>query len=165
MADSLSRLPIPDTEENGYIEPYVEKVLSVSMHGLQAMTLEDIKHSTTEDEILQQLIAIVEAGKWPDPVPLELQPYNRCSDELSTYDGLILRGHRIVLPKQKVKQALKIAHETHQGVVRTKQYLRSNFYWPNMDLDIERMVRNCSACVLNQPLHDDQPLQPSWALT
>ena len=160
VADSLSRLPLPDTEENGYVEPYVGKVLSVTMHDLQAMTLEDIKHSTAEDETLKQLMTIVETGNWPDPTPLELQPYERCSSELSTYDGLILRGHRIVLPKQKVRQAMKIAHETHQGVVRTKQYLRSKFYWPNMDLDVERLVRNCSACVLNQPLHDDQPLQP-----
>lgn len=73
---------------------------------------------------------------------------------------MILRGHRIVLPKQKVKQALNVAHETHQGVVRTKQYLRSKFYWPSMELDVERLIRNCSVCVLNQPLHEDQPLQP-----
>ena len=55
---------------------------------------------------------------------------------------------------------MHIAHETHQGVVRTKQFLSNKFYWPNMDIDIERMIRNCNACVLNQPLHEDQPLQP-----
>lgn len=157
-ADSLSRLPLPETEENGYVEPYVDKVLSVTMHDIQAMTLEDIKYSMTEDQTLKELMTILETEKCPNPVPEELQPYNRCSGELSTYDGLILRGHRIVLPKQKVKQALKVAHETDQGVVRTKQYLRSKFYWPSMDLDVERLIRNCSACVLNQPLHEDQPL-------
>lgn len=72
----------------------------------------------------------------------------------------MLRGHRIVLPSTLVKQPLKIAHETHQGVIRTKQFLRSKFYWPNMDTDVERMVKNCNACVLNQPLHEDQPLHP-----
>ncbi|KAL7824648.1 hypothetical protein SRHO_G00344920 [Serrasalmus rhombeus] len=160
VADSLSRLPLPETEYNEYVETYVDRVLSVTMHDVQAMSLEDIKQKMTEDDTLKQLKTIVETGKWPNPVPEELQPYNRCAGELCTYDGLVLRGHRIVLPRTMVKQALRIGHETHQGVVRTKQYLRSKFYWPNMDLDVERLIRNCSACVLNQPLHEDQPLQP-----
>lgn len=142
------------------METYVDRVLSVTMHDVQAITLEDIKQAMTEDETLKQLKTIVETGKWPNPVPEELQPHNRCAGDLCTHDGLILRGHRIVLPRAMVKQALRIAHETHQGVVRTKQYLRSKFYWPSMDLDVERLIRNCSACVLNQPLHGDQPLQP-----
>lgn len=44
--------------------------------------------------------------------------------------------------------------------MRTKQYLRCKFYWPNMDLDVERIVRDCAACKMNQPLQEDQPLQP-----
>lgn len=160
VADSLSRLPLPETENNEYVETYVNRVLSVTMHEVQAMSLEDIKQKMTEDDTLKQLKTIVETGKWPNPIPEELQPYNRCAGELCTYDGLVLRGHRIVLPKAMVKQALRIGHETHQGVIRTKQYLRCKFYWPNMDLDVERLIRNCSACVLNQPLHEDQPPQP-----
>ncbi|XP_051804922.1 uncharacterized protein K02A2.6-like [Acanthochromis polyacanthus] len=160
VADSLSRLPLPETEHSDYVEKYMDKVLSVTMQEVQAMSLDDIKQKTMEDDTLKELKSIVETGKWPNPIPEELQPYHRCAGELSTFDGLVLRGHRIVLPKAMVKRALQIGHETHQGVVRTKQYLRSKFYWPNMDLDVERLIRNCSACVLNQPLHEDQPLQP-----
>ena len=65
-----------------------------------------------------------------------MQPYKRCVDELSTHNGLILRVHRIVLPKGYIKQAMNIAHETHQGVVKTKKILRNKFYWPNIDIDI-----------------------------
>lgn len=160
IADSLSKLPLAQTKDNDYVETYVDRVLSVTMYEVQAMSLKDIKQRTAEDVFLTQLKAIVETGQWPNPVPEELQPCNRCAKELSTHDGIVLRGHRIVLPKALVKQALRIGHETHQGVVRTKQYLRSKFYWPNMDLDVERLIRNCSACVLNQPLQEDQPLQP-----
>uniref|UniRef100_A0A8C7ZZC5 Reverse transcriptase/retrotransposon-derived protein RNase H-like domain-containing protein n=1 Tax=Oryzias sinensis TaxID=183150 RepID=A0A8C7ZZC5_9TELE len=42
-------------------------------------------------------------GTWPNPVPVELQPFNRCAKELCTYDGLLLRGHRIVLPREMVR--------------------------------------------------------------
>uniref|UniRef100_A0A3P9KEY2 Gypsy retrotransposon integrase-like protein 1 n=1 Tax=Oryzias latipes TaxID=8090 RepID=A0A3P9KEY2_ORYLA len=157
LSENRTLLPLPETEYNEYVETYVDKVLSLTMHGVQAMSLQDIKQKTAEDETLKQLHEIIETGTWPNPVPVELQPYNRCAKELCTYDGLLLRGHRIVLPREMVRQALQIGHETR---VRTKQYLRSKFYWPNMDLDVERLIRNCSACVLNQPLHEDQPLQP-----
>lgn len=74
------------------------------------MTLEDIKLMMTEDETLKK--TIMEMGKWPNPIPEELQPYNRCAGEFSAQEGLTLRGHRIVLPKENVKQALRIAHGT-----------------------------------------------------
>uniref|UniRef100_W5N945 Gypsy retrotransposon integrase-like protein 1 n=1 Tax=Lepisosteus oculatus TaxID=7918 RepID=W5N945_LEPOC len=158
--DSLSRLPLPDTEDTGYVDTFVDRMLSIGTYELHALTLEELKQATNEDDTLKLLMSIVEKGQWPNPIPEELQPYHRCKLELSTYAGLLLRGQRIVLPKTKIRQALKIAHETHQGVVHTKQYRRSKFYWPNMDSDVERLVRNCSTCVLNQPLQEDQPLQP-----
>lgn len=118
----------------------------MTMHEMHAMSLEDIKQKVTEDD------TVWKTGKWPNPVLEELKPYQRYSGELCTHDGLVLRGHRIVLPRTMVKQALRIGHEPHQGIVPTKQYPRSKFYWPNMDLDVERLIRNCSACVLNQYL-------------
>lgn len=84
VADSLLRLPLPETENNEYVETYVNRVLSVTMHEVQAMSLEDIKQKMTEDDTLKQLKTIVETGKWPNPIPEELQPYNRCAGELCT---------------------------------------------------------------------------------
>lgn len=85
-ADSLSQLPLLETEENVYVEPYMYRVLSVTMHDLQAMTVKDIKHSMTEDQTLKQQMTILDTRKWPNPVPKELHPNNRCSDDLSMYD-------------------------------------------------------------------------------
>lgn len=147
-------------EDNSYVDEYMDRVLAVNMMDVQALSLEELKSATVTDTTLTQLLSIVETGKWPASLHKTLQPYKQCADELSAYDGLLLRGNRIVLPSAHIQQALKIAHETHQGIVRTKQFLRSKFYWPNMDMDAERMIRNCNACVLNQPLYEDQPLHP-----
>lgn len=38
VADSLSQLPLLETEENVYVEPYGYRVLLVTMHDLQAET-------------------------------------------------------------------------------------------------------------------------------
>lgn len=42
----------------------------------------------TEDDTLKlsELKTILETGKWSNPVPEELQPYNRFDGELCTYD-------------------------------------------------------------------------------
>lgn len=84
------------------------------------MSLEDLTEAT-KDESLKLLMSILATTKnWPSPISEKLHPYNRCTAELSTYDEQILQKHRIVLPKRKVKQALKFTHETLQGVVCTK---------------------------------------------
>ncbi|UYV75014.1 hypothetical protein LAZ67_12002096, partial [Cordylochernes scorpioides] len=80
-------------------------------------------------------------------------------DELSIFDNLILKGSRILLPSKLIKRVLRIAHETHQGMTRTKPLLREKYFWINMDFDIENLIRNCPICVRNQPLINDQPLQ------
>ena len=73
--------------------------------------------------------------------------------ELSVFEGVILRGNRIVVPQTLQKQILKLAHETHQGIVKTKQFLTMRFFWPGMDKAAETMIKNRQACLVNQPLN------------
>ncbi|XP_064475694.1 uncharacterized protein K02A2.6-like [Ornithodoros turicata] len=67
-------------------------------------------------------------------------------DELSVVDGLLYRGERIVVPQALTSKILTLAHETHPGIVRTKQRLRDLYWWPGMDAQAEKMVRDCSTC-------------------
>lgn len=75
--------------------------------------------------------------------------------------------NRYFAPKRNVvakrslrKRVLQLAHETHQGVDKTKQFLRSRFCWPGMDEAAETMIKNCHACVPNKSLNKNVPLQP-----
>ena len=43
----------------------------------------------------------------------------------------------------------------------TKQFLRTRFFWPGMDDATEKMIKNCQACLVNQPLNKYTPLQPT----
>lgn len=63
VADSLSRLPLPETEDNSYVDTYMDRVLSVNMMDVQALTLEELKRATMEDTTLTQLTSIVETGQ------------------------------------------------------------------------------------------------------
>ena len=56
-------------------------------------------------------------------------------------------GHPYSLPDGYVgKKMLEELHVGHPGIVRMKELARSYFWWPNVDLEIEQTVRNCSSC-------------------
>ena len=89
---------------------------------------------------------------------------NRIRDELSNFKGIVLGGNRIVVPQSLRKKILKLAYEAHQGIVKTKKFYEHVFYWPGMDDTTETVVKNCQACVVNQPLNKYTPLQPNLYL-
>ena len=104
--------------------------------------------SVQADPVLRSLTQQLAAG-WPKRVadcPVDLQPFFRCRLELTVADGLVFRGERIVAPTELRRRLLSLAHEGHQGMVRTKQRLRELFWWPGMDTDVESVVRQCDAC-------------------
>ena len=96
------------------------------MSHLQAVTLSDMRCETSKDVTLSKLLTQIQTGKWSRGTDLE--PYSRIKDELSIFEGVILRGNRIVVPQSQSKQILSLAHETHQGIVKTKQFLGTRFF-------------------------------------
>jgi hypothetical protein len=73
-------------------------------------------------------------------------PKCEMSCPVSASQGLLLRGTRIVMPKCLRHQTLSLAHEGHQGIVRTKQLLRQKVWWPGIDAEAETLVKTCLPC-------------------
>ena len=71
-------------------------------------------------------------------VDADIKPFEPFWEEFSVYDGILLRGDRIVVPMSLQRRILKLVHETHVGIVRTKQLLRSRYFWVGMDKAIVR---------------------------
>ncbi|UYV77506.1 K02A2.6-like [Cordylochernes scorpioides] len=159
IADIFSRQPLSNTSDEKWLEDYVHKVLSITSEELQALSLKEIKVCTEQDPLFQKLKEMVQKGVWPYPLNEEFKCFYKFKDELSIFDNLILKESRILLPSKLLKRVLRIAHETHQGMTRTKQLLSEKYFWINMDFDVENLIRNCPICVRNQPLINDQPLQ------
>uniref|UniRef100_A0A5S6QLM8 RNA-directed DNA polymerase n=1 Tax=Trichuris muris TaxID=70415 RepID=A0A5S6QLM8_TRIMR len=62
-------------------------------------------------------------------------------------NGCIIRGTgRLVIPEALQASIIALAHESHQGIVRTKARLRRLFWWPKLDTAVETYVRNCYVC-------------------
>ena len=74
---------------------------------------------------------------------------------------VLLKGSQIVVPMQLREKAVSIAHERHQGIVKTKQLLREKVWFPGIDKYVKRVVETCIACQANGPRSQPEPLHMS----
>ena len=89
--------------------------------------------------------------------------FHSVKDELSTLQGCILRGSRVLVPPPGRKQVLLNFHESHPGICCMKSIARMYTWWPGMDKEIEELVKSCENCRQIQPSPPRALLQPwSW---
>ena len=69
-------------------------------------------------------------------------------------------GIRIIVPQKYQSQLLAELHTGHMRIVRMKAIARSYVYWPNIDLDIEMLVKGCSGCASTSKIHPLAELHP-----
>ena len=170
-SDFLSRHP-------GLVEPKREEVMAedyinfLSLHAVpRAMTLTELQEATKADKTLQQLMQVIRSGEWNTVQSPQLDGVNETQmrqfvnvkDELmvSSDSDLILRGNRIVIPASLQQRAVEIAHEGHQGIVKTKKLLREKVWFPGIDEMAKRAIKNCIACQANGPENHPEPLKMS----
>ena len=67
----------------------------------------------------------------------------------------------VVIPPSLRMDMLKLTHKSHLGMTKCKQRGREVMFWPNMNSDIENMIRDCSACVEYQNQQSAEPLKPT----
>nr|XP_055067930.1 uncharacterized protein K02A2.6-like [Misgurnus anguillicaudatus] len=146
-ADCLSRLPLPVTSD---LTDEPEMVATVSH--LPALSASEFASASESCLQLTQLREQIQNG-WPKnkkSVKQELEPYFHIRHELSVEGPLIMRGdHCLVVPLSLRTRLVNLAHEGHQGIVRTKQRLRELYWWPQMGKNVETLIASCVTCQLN----------------
>lgn len=172
-ADYCSRHTVPDSNTNStrIIEEYVN---FTTKHAEPiAITLDEIKVHTKNDPTLQCLKELIRSTKWysidtistkyPNCNVKELHLYNKIRNEFTCNndESLILRGNRIVAPTSLRHRMLKLAHETHLGMTKTKSILRDKIYFPDINQQVETLCKNCSLCIANSRMNPPPPLKPS----
>lgn len=140
IADALSRLPLqlptsPELDEEiiSLVTPCISKA--------------DLQAATADDATLQQVIPYIANG-WPEKksLPPDLLPYFAVRHELSYVDNLLFRADRLSIPASLCNKLVQLAHESHPGIVRTKQRLRERYWWPGLDKQVEHAIHNCVVC-------------------
>ena len=121
-----------------------------------------VVRETAKDPILSQLMRFVKEG-WPHAFSEELKDFKKLENSLSTENGCVFYGLRIIIPSTLRNHILKLLHLGHFGMQRMKQLARSTVYWPRIDSDIEDLCRKCTSCGQFQNKPDKPSIHP-WMM-
>ena len=105
---------------------------------------------------------------WPNNGDSEFEPSSSRRLELSSYEGCLMWGTRVVIHPTGRVAVLQELHEGHPGISIMKTLARMYVWWPGMNADIEKSVRRCGECQVQStpPLAPPNPWKwPSrpWA--
>ena len=104
----------------------------------------------------------VSTESWPHQrrhLPHVARHYFNFRDELSTDDGLLLKGPCIVIPNILKEEYLHHLHEGHLSSSKVKANAKEHLYWPGIDADIEDYSKRCKECI-KRSRQPKEPLQP-----
>jgi hypothetical protein len=110
----------------------------------KAMTIAKIQEASEKDKTVCNIRECIEKNKWTKEG--ELKPYLIVRKDLTVHESIILKRRKLVIPRKLRQSILQLAHESHQGVLKTKQLLREKVWCPRMDKDLEEMIKTCHAC-------------------
>lgn len=170
-ADYLSRHPTKHAAKTSRQQKVAEEYVSylTANSTPKALKTQNIEAATQSDATLQAVAEAITKGDWHDAVKRprvdasDFRLLERVKDELtvSASGNLILRGTRIVIPKSLQEHVVNLAHEGHQGLVKTKSLLREKVWFPNIDKLVETKVKSCGACSVATPESKREPLRMS----
>ena len=121
-----------------------------------------VVRETAKDPILSQVMRFVKEG-WLHAFSEELKDFKKLENSLSTENGCVFYGLRVIIPSTLRNHILKLLHLGHFGMQRMKQLARSTVYWPRIDFDIENLCRKCTSCGQFQNKPDKPSIHP-WMM-
>ena len=161
ISDTLSRAFLSDNNDE-LIDDEFDVSLVETQLPISSAKLAEFKDSTAVDDNLCKLSEVVVSG-WPnrkEMLPEGLQKYWNFRDEITVLDGLLYKSQRIMVPKTLQREMLVKLHESHLGIVKTKQRAREILFWCNMNNDIQHFISNCSICNKFRKANTREPLKP-----
>jgi hypothetical protein len=130
------------------------------------VTMDAVANATDADSVLTAVRQYIIDG-WPESkhdVAPNVRPFFDIQTELSlVFDGrCITRGCRTVIPTSLQSTVIELAHEGHPGIVKMKLRCRDAVWWPGIDIQLERFVRECTPCIVSgkSTRPTPGPLQP-----
>ncbi|XP_053388481.1 uncharacterized protein K02A2.6-like [Mercenaria mercenaria] len=150
LPDTLSRFPVKDTDPS--LTETVEVQVNMVKRSLPVSDrkLQEIKVNTDRDEQLLSLKQVIIEG-WPDErnhCKSELLDFWNYRDELTVMDGIIMKGHKIVIPQSlKADLLSKLHSSSHMGIEKTISRASDIVFWPRITQEIKDLVLKCPVCL------------------
>ena len=142
LADALSCCPARASQE-------IKLDMRVDYIAFTKSWIEKLKASVQRDPILAMVYQLTQQG-WPHQrrhVPHLARRYWDFSDELSTDDGMLLKGPRLIIPWELQEEYLSCLHEGHLSASKVQENAKQHMYWTGIDVDIEDYTKRCQECI------------------
>ena len=114
--------------------------------------LSNIAEATKSDPSLSKIVNLIKSVKIAiskSEAGEVLRLKTIFSELTTTGNNIILKGDRIVLPKQLQPQAIQLAHKgAHPGQSGLLRRLRNHFFFHGMDKEVQIYVQSCHECSL-----------------
>lgn len=141
-ADCLSRLPLPEFSEKRDV---VDCFYNDTIYTLP-VTHKELVQENKKDTQIRDLIVALKSNQ-----PLQRKDFwNIEPCEFAVENDVLVRAHRVVVPKTLQRKILIELHSGHFGIVKMKSLARGYCWWHNIDKDIENLVSNCKECQLRR---------------
>lgn len=104
---------LPSTESSDEFE----KVDQIAQLPIGKHRLKNIQNASITDSALTSLKEVIGNG-WPakSEEPCGLRSYFHFRDELNVQDGLVFKGHQIVVPHTMCREIREALHSSHMGI-------------------------------------------------
>lgn len=147
IADPLSRLSL--SEEVEEIDQADDQLYVHAITESVAIDVSEIKAALDSDFELQLVKEAITSGIWDNEALKEhAKDYIPFQRDLSLIEGHVIRGCRLVIPRKLRPRMLQLAHEGHPGETGMVTRLRDRVWWPNMDKEARKTVKECEGCRL-----------------
>jgi len=159
VADTLSRAYLPAANTGDFAHSLEEVDHTVSL-SLSTERLQQIKHASRDDPVLQRLWETIQRG-WPQSksdISECLHAYYDFRDELIVQDELVFKGDLVIIPAAMRKEMMASVHATHIGTEGCIRRARDSMFWPRMTTELKEYISKCDVCLTYRPSPGREPL-------
>ena len=111
----------------------------------QAMTKDMVAKATAADKSLQNLTKCLKSHS-KEMCKKKAPEFAGVFEELSNFDGIIVRGSQMVIPDSLRADAIGLAHEGHQCADKTINLLRQTCWFNKLSSMVHAFVTSCRGC-------------------
>lgn len=156
LADPFSRLAHRNPSRHSYAPNIRSTVRSLAVSSVPcAISLDEFRAESEKDAEISAVIKALRENLVPPEAFLKVR------FELTFVDTLLLRGDRLVPPASLRHRILSQAHEGHPGIEIMKRRLRTKVWWPKIDAEAAKFVKNCHSCLVVSQVDPPEPMQRS----
>ena len=146
-------LGIEDEEEDS--EFAVNRLIEDNLP--EAVTKEMLQQAVKDDKELRTVFEDVRVGKMSPTTTASY--YSKVFEELTAWDGVLLKGEQLVIPPSLQADVIALAHEGHGGGEGlTIRLLRERVWFPRLARLTKEYVASCHPCTASVPGNAPAPI-------